>query len=228
MKLTNSVLLLIIDKKYFFIPYLLFLLFCGIYLALIHKGSDVLLINGNYNIYLDYSTPYITLLGDGFAVLIVALIFFLFTKFKYSFYIIQSFLLSGAITQLLKKIYDIPRPKSFFAHTNLIHFVNGVNVFSNHSFPSGHTATIFSFMLLMSFITKNKYLSSLYFLLALIIGLTRIYLAQHFLIDVYVASLIGIFSTTLVFVFWEKYFQNHNTLWQNKRLFYQNTFPKNM
>lgn len=221
MRLSNNpVVSLLIKKKYFFIPYCLFFIFCTILLIILKKGEDVIAVNSIHNGVLDYSAEYLTYLGDGIAVMIFALLFFIFSKVKYSFYIVQSFLLSGLISQIIKHIYDIPRPKAFFAHSNiLLHYVNGVSVYSHHSFPSGHTATIFSFMLLLSFITNNKYMSGIYFISALIIAMTRIYLAQHFLLDVYVASFIGIISTVSVYTFWEFHFKNHHTYWQEKQIF---------
>ena len=46
-------------------------------------------------------------------------------------------------------------------------------------------------LLLISFIMKKKYYSFLLVLLAYIVGFSRIYLSQHFLIDVLAGALVG-------------------------------------
>jgi len=64
-----------------------------------------------------------------------------------------------------------------------------------HSFPSGHTITAFAFFLALTFFTKNHAWQVLYFVLAVLVGFSRIYLQQHFAIDVLVGSLVGVLVT---------------------------------
>jgi membrane-associated phospholipid phosphatase len=75
------------------------------------------------------------------------------------------------------------------------------------SFPSGHTATFFAFFFSLSIICcaeniKGKnILSFLCFLCATFGAYTRIYLSQHFALDIFAGILIAILSTLLLYYF---------------------------
>ena len=80
------------------------------------------------------------------------------------------------------------------------HLVDGVQLHQLYSFPSGHTTSIFSICVLLSlFINSRKIKYSLCFI-AILTGLSRVYLAQHFLVDVFAGSLIG-FSAVIISYF---------------------------
>ena len=69
--------------------------------------------------------------------------------------------------------------------------IEGLNLYEKFSFPSGHTALIFCFCITLSlYIKKNNW--ALFFIsIAFLVGFSRIYLTQHFLIDVLFGALIG-------------------------------------
>ena len=75
------------------------------------------------------------------------------------------------------------------------------------SFPSGHTATFFAFFFSLSIICcaeniKGKnILSFLCFLCATFGAYTRIYLSQHFALDIFAGILIATLSTILLYYF---------------------------
>ena len=48
--------------------------------------------------------------------------------------------------------------------------------------------------------TKKKPLGILFFLLAVIVGLSRIYLSQHFFMDIYFGSIVGVVITSILYV----------------------------
>lgn len=71
-----------------------------------------------------------------------------------------------------------------------------------HSFPSGHTADLFTGAFFVAVIFKNKLIGWAAFTCAVIIGLTRIMLGKHYLGDVIMGAFIaGIFSIIIV-QFW--------------------------
>ena len=74
-------------------------------------------------------------------------------------------------------------------------FFAGEHINLLHSFPSGHTITAFAFFMALTFFTKNRLWQVLCFVLALLVGFSRIYLQQHFAIDVLVGSLVGVLVT---------------------------------
>ena len=73
----------------------------------------------------------------------------------------------------------------------------------NNSFPSGHSEGAFSFFCLASLLLPEKYsrFGFLFFMLALGVGYSRIYLTAHFFEDVYAGSIIGGIVTTIIYSF---------------------------
>jgi membrane-associated phospholipid phosphatase len=66
---------------------------------------------------------------------------------------------------------------------------------SKFSFPSGHTATAFSMFFLLALIYNKKGVGLVCCLLAIIAGFSRMYLLQHFLLDVLAGSILGVAIT---------------------------------
>lgn len=157
----------------------------------IGKGNDVLLINGNHNDFADFFFSFITNLGDGiiFLPLILGL---LFIRFYYSFVGIAIWVGHGIFCALAKRVlfFSAKRPKAILDN-DLLYFVPNVDVHSAYSFPSGHTATIFGLAVFLSLLIKNRVVSILLLTLALLVGYSRIYLLQHFLMDVVAGAFIG-------------------------------------
>ncbi|WP_207495400.1 phosphatase PAP2 family protein [Aridibaculum aurantiacum] len=76
-----------------------------------------------------------------------------------------------------------------------LHLVDAVTVHTFSSFPSGHTATAFTFAFLICLITPSMALSLLCLLAAFIVGYTRIYLGQHYPLDVGAGMLVAVIAT---------------------------------
>lgn len=208
-------------NKYFFIPFSIFLLFGGFVLLNIQKGDVYLYINKTHTQWQDIVFPYITWLGDG-KINILFIVLFLFYRYAYSLFFFTTAILTGIISNLLKKIIfnDMLRPKAYFEKIiNSLHFIDGVDVHSYHSFPSGHTLTAFSVFCLLAILSKNKKLGLLYFLLAFFAGYSRIYLSQHFFIDVYFGSTIGVISSiTVYYLFNFKFDIRQKRFWNSSLL----------
>ena len=71
---------------------------------------------------------------------------------------------------------------------------------SNASFPSSHAANAFA--LAAVFAARRKRLAILFYLLASLVGFSRIYLDRHFLSDVLVGAIIGLAWTAIVTRWW--------------------------
>ena len=65
-----------------------------------------------------------------------------------------------------------------------IHTVAGVEVHTYNSFPSGHSATAFILFFLTAYFFSNKKVLWMGAVYAILCGYSRIYLGQHFPIDV--------------------------------------------
>ena len=142
--------------------------------------------------YLDYFMLIMTSLGNALVIVPVAgMILFFHNKesFKYNFlFLIVILLLGGIIVQLLKHILDRPRPPGRLSDIKIL-----VGPFRALGFPSGHTQTIFTVALFLSKEIKKYFL--LFILIAIIVGISRIYVGAHFLSDVIGGAIIGIAIT---------------------------------
>jgi membrane-associated phospholipid phosphatase len=96
-------------------------------------------------------------------------------------------------------------------------FVAGVDVHTGAtSFPSGHTMTAFALYGLLAFLlTEKKWIGFFLSLLAIGAAISRVYLVQHFLQDIYLGSLMGFSLAVLWYSIqkgWSKEWLDHN-LW---------------
>lgn len=100
-------------------------------------------------------------------------------------FILMNFLVSTLLTQFSKNyIFDAAkRPMASELDATQIHTVPGVEIHSLNSFPSGHTATAFTLFLLTSYLFPNKYAFVIFLFYALACSYSRVYLAQHFPLD---------------------------------------------
>jgi membrane-associated phospholipid phosphatase len=152
------------------------------------------------------------------AVLVVIIL--LAIKYKYAFIVGISNIISALITQTLKQTVfaHAVRPKKFFEGIHDLYFVPGVENYLYNSFPSGHSTCAFSLYFALALLVKNKILKLLFFIVALLIGYSRIYLSQHFFEDVYAGSIIGVTTTIIVYYFIQNFIQKNNNSWIEQSL----------
>ncbi len=159
------------------------------------KGDTVLFINQYHTPLLDQVFTYWTYLGDGWIFALV-LIISLFVKYYNTLLLTATIVIQTSVVQIFKHILlpDIVRPRLFFVDDVLLNYVAGVDVHGYHAFPSGHTATAFAIVAFLVVTVKNTTVTMLAFFLAFGVALSRMYLLQHFLVDVYFGSIIGVIS----------------------------------
>ncbi|MCA1759425.1 MAG: phosphatase PAP2 family protein, partial [Bacteroidales bacterium] len=83
------------------------------------------------------------------------------------------------------------------------------------SFPSGHTATAFSVFLMLALITKNRWGKLALFFGAVVVAYSRVYISQHFLVDITAGSIISVLLMVLSFYWvkkWDKPWLNKSVL----------------
>jgi membrane-associated phospholipid phosphatase len=170
----------------------LFFLFSTILLFLKTKAESFLFLNSHHTEILDAFFYRYTFLGDGlFAVLLSVVLFFFLKTQRLSIELLVSFIVSGLLAQLFKNIFKHPRPSAFFTPEQYPYFFDGISIKNYVSFPSGHTTTAFAIIFILASYTKNKFLQILLLVLAILAGYSRIYLAQHFLEDVFAGAILG-------------------------------------
>ena len=200
------------QKKHFFLSFLFYLIVAILILLLIGNKDFSQLINAFSSTILDTIFYFITYLGDGvFAALFIVFLFLL--RLNLGFVSLISIIIPGLVTQVLKRFFfpSIPRPSvvfNKFIESNNWHLVDGVDLHSYFSFPSGHTTTVFSICCLSILIIKNKVYHVPILILGVLTGFSRIYLSQHFLIDVFVGGIIGCLCTFLIYVAFKDLFIN--------------------
>jgi membrane-associated phospholipid phosphatase len=193
----------------FFGPYILLLLAAGVWQILYRQGIVSLWVNRQNTAWADAFFYYVTYLGDGRFCVAVGLLV-LAWKRRQGALILASFVFSGLLSQLIKTQFfpEEPRPAQYFAKTlQYLHQVEGVELHLWNSFPSGHTTSAFALWALVAFWVKNPILKFVCLVLAVAVAYSRMYLLQHFLIDVYVGSLLG---TTVAVFFYAKFSENHD------------------
>jgi membrane-associated phospholipid phosphatase len=188
-------------NKSFLIPYFAFLLLifpCFIFQS---KAEIHFYINHFNCLFTDYFFRYITSLGNGVTPFILG-VALLFTSFRKAFIIATAPTVAGLLVQILKRFVfpDILRPSRLLG----LHLVDGVRLYSSHSFPSGHSATIFALCFTLALLTKRSTLKFGLFFLALLVAFSRVYLSQHFLIDIYAGSVIGVLCVPFIKMLFEK------------------------
>ena len=192
----------------FLVPTLVLALVLGIALLIIPKAELHLALCQPHTTGLDTIVPIITNLVDWLPYLCVILL--LFYRAGWATFLASNLLLSTIIVQPIKHIVCAPRPLTWFAENMpdvTLPLVEGVRM--NHwlSFPSGHTTTFFvlfyslSIILCAENVTGKMILSFLCFLCASFGAYTRIYLSQHFALDIFAGILIAVFSTLSLYFF---------------------------
>lgn len=113
--------------------------------------------------------------------------------------IVLNFLLSTLITQISKHVIwdDITRPILSGIPLNQIHTVPGQVTHAYNSFPSGHTATAFTLFLLTIYFFPTKWTFAIGLIYAMVCAYSRVYLGQHFPMDLGGGMLVAVLSMQL-------------------------------
>jgi len=155
------------------------------------------------NMFIDQFLAYATHLGDGLFAFLIA-IAFSFQNVRVSLYILFSYAGAGIMSYVLKHwvYYEVTRPHFVFQYyvREQLKLVDGVDVVAFHSFPSGHALSAFALFFCLLFVSKNHFSKMVFFLLAILAAYSRVHLSQHWLIDVYVGSIIGVCFSILLYV----------------------------
>ncbi|HZY79333.1 MAG TPA: phosphatase PAP2 family protein [Cyclobacteriaceae bacterium] len=172
---------------------------------IIPRGNDVLLINGFHNDFTDRFFTIITHAGDG-KVFVPIIILMLFVRFSYSLVALSAWAAHGLLCSVLKRAVfpEALRPAGVL-DKDLLYFVPGVDVHTNYSFPSGHTATAFCFAIVISLVTRNKIVFFISIAIALVVAYSRVYLLQHFLMDVAAGAVVGTITALACWDVFETY-----------------------
>lgn len=192
------------NNKYFFTCFLLFLIIGGIILSQINKPDTIFFFSERRSSFGDLFFSYFTKVGEEIFYLIFFIIF-LFKKIRYAILIPLVGGVVMVISTILKNHFKHDRPLMFLENMDLdsqVNFVEGIKLYTGQtSFPSGHTMSGFALYGMIAFIISGKRIwGVLFFVIALLIGVSRIYLVQHFFQDVYVGGTIGVLISIFIYL----------------------------
>lgn len=161
----------------------------------------------------DVLLGYTTYLGDGMVLYPLAILGLLLIdrkRFWANFgLVVLAAILGGAVMQTIKFYFNLPRPLTFFDEAIqrgevMVHVM--FEPLRARSFPSGHSQTAFTFAHIFSFLlTRTSFakqqvriLKILFYSLATLTSVSRVYVGAHFPIDILAGAAIGLFFSQLV------------------------------
>ncbi len=164
------------------------------------KDAFFLLLNTDLGAVADYFFGVYTNMGDALIWIAVLLITLFVLKQKKAWpLLVAGFVISTIFTQVCKYLIipDAPRPWKEITDHSLIHHVWFIQPWLISSFPSGHTATAVSIYLIFCLLLRKKWWLIVGLIYAVLVGYSRIYLAQHFPFDVAAGIIVGVVTVAL-------------------------------
>ena len=159
------------------------------------RSLDLFLTNGfnqiiPHNRFFDYFFSFFSLRGNSVFIWIVVVLFLILFEEGKDHWFVVFFTLAFVTTALfvnfgLKNIARRTRPQGYI-QKNLI---DNATCPKDFSFPSGHASTAFAAAAILSGFDKKRKYS--YYLLALLIALSRVYLGCHFFLDISFGAMAG-------------------------------------
>ena len=149
---------------------------------------------------------YFTHVGDGIFAIGIGILVLFFNR-KKGAYILIAYVLAGVTSSLIKYFFNYVRPFHYFVYYRkhyTLNLVDGVEMLGERSFPSGHSTAAFVVFSALAFSTESKMTKVLFFIIAINAAFSRMYLSQHWLVDVFVGSLVGVtYAILLYFIFYK-------------------------
>jgi membrane-associated phospholipid phosphatase len=143
---------------------------------------------------------------------------FLFIKFRYSVLAAIAFLYNSFLIQLLKHLFNAPRPIKYCENIFPIRTIEGYAVNDWNSFPSGHTASAFTLAVVLSYLLPHRQRNWIIIPLAALKAFPRVYLAQHFMEDIITGAIIAL-VITFHLVWWLENTKCYHSSKLNTKLF---------
>ncbi len=170
----------------------------------------VLPVNGELNAFNEWKGSwtdslfiYGTKWGEQHGYIVILMAVLLLQGAKRAFWIPLTGFFVSLVSFLTKSAFKSPRPGHFQDadwFKDQVILVDGVIPLSGFtSFPSGHTMSAFALATItLYFFPKKNWLSALMFVMAVLVGMSRLYLVMHFLRDVLLGSVLGVVVAILL------------------------------
>jgi membrane-associated phospholipid phosphatase len=207
---------------WFMIPTLLFF-GLGLWVTLtVPYSYEIIALNGWRQEPLNTFFRYMTKLGEPYCWTFLAIGAGL-VRLRFAFLLALAGLLLSPTIQTLKHHIGVPRPNTYYDLNHLqesVVPVPGVKLNGgNNSFPSGHTAAAFCiYSLLALCFGRIAPVAGLVFVwTAILVGVSRIFLVQHFMADVLAGCVVGLLISDFVWQLDRRFF--YRCQWLDWRMF---------
>ncbi len=170
------------------------------------KAAFSLFLNNWHSLTGDVFMKNITYLGSG-TVYVPMFLYLLQKNKRLSLIFVISVAVQFLLVSVLMKRYifaDMLRPIALIPDVDTLNLVEGVKLHRLYSFPSGHSQTAFLAASFLTYTLKNRIYGVLIFLVAALIAISRVYIFQHFFMDIWVGSFIG-FGLSWVALWWKRH-----------------------
>ena len=187
----NSQIKVLIGNRKLYFQVLLFMVLVSMFSILVFGWSfGSIPLNAYHPLWLNVYFINYTFMGNGlFAISLAAVYRFRFKTKKEGMALLYAFLFSAAIVQLLKNLGNFSHP-FFFIEQGQYLFVRD-RALDQAGFISGHTTTAFALATVLMLLSKRGFWQLPLLAAAVLLGYSRIYLAQHSLADVIISAVLG-------------------------------------
>ncbi|MFM7155008.1 MAG: phosphatase PAP2 family protein [Bacteroidota bacterium] len=193
--------------RWYFYPVGIFLVAAAVAAILLPYGEEILILNDLR--FEPFNTVFriITGLGEPY-MWVLAVVYYLVRDRRMAVPVIVAGLLIIPVSYIVKDKAGTDRPYTHFQNigkTDQVVVVPGVALNKGKtSFPSGHTMSAFGLYCMVALLSgaKNRNLLLTMAGLSVLTGISRIFLVQHFLIDVTGGAVMGMLISWLVWKIW--------------------------
>jgi len=191
----NKLLLAFKANRIFYIGAITFIFIAAGFVFMGNHGDAIIWFSERRTSFLNSFFEIITRVGEAWSYVLL-LCCLLCYKYRYALMVFLLAILVPLVSLTLKTLFSQPRPKKFFMDNEIFENLNVIEGIALHtantSFPSGHTISAFAVMGFAAFtFSKFKWTSFIFIGLAIAVALSRVYLVQHFLLDVCVGAGLG-------------------------------------
>ncbi|MHB1920787.1 MAG: phosphatase PAP2 family protein [Chitinophagaceae bacterium] len=200
----GKIMLIIRENFYFFILFFIWMVMGILAEILFTKEQLFFFFNLHYNHLGNLVIPWFTFIGTGWIFGIILLGLLVFKKYRLFFLGLLSLLVPFLVTALIKNWVDAPRPALYFHGKQRFHTVANIPIHQYLSFPSGHTTDAFSLFCFLSLVIPQKRWGIFFFIFSWMVAYSRMYLGQHFFLDVFAGSIIGTLFPLIIYWYFKK------------------------
>lgn len=191
------------DSDWFFVPVAMFFGFCGVLALMVPYSQELLFFNDFRQEPLNTIFLFFTQCGEVWAFVVFGLAL-LYRKPRFTLILAIVGLLAIPLGYFIKDAAGIDRPFTYFEKRSALTTVTLVPEAAitrgQTSFPSGHTLAAFALYSLLALMAGRRFERwglPLAFL-AILVGVSRIFLMQHFLVDILGGAFLGLLLSQTV------------------------------